>query len=402
MNRGFLVPQAVILVGFWSLVFLGSSRNIFEAMGNDYALYTVGARMVFSDKPIEVYDPAAVARELRRFSVYYGGEPGPNQVGPLPYPAAIFLFYSPFAYLAPPQGYALWLAASLLVAGFVVWQLLAPVRGRPGRVALAAVVLTFYPLVHGLFFGQPVAFLLLAFYLAYRALLRGEDFAAGLWAGLLFLKVQYPLPLVLVLAYKRRWRALAGMAVTGLLLAASSLAAFGTDGVRAYLDTVRGMSGFRDVAPIVGPTYMINWRGFLAVALPPEASEELGTLLTLALAGLTVACLFVLWRGPWQPEDPRFPVRILGTVLVMLLATYHSHLHGAALLIVPGLDLLVRSCGPRRLQRLVVIGFYAPTAAFLIWKQGSASNLVFFGLMVVTLAVILHWELRGSRAASAS
>src|SRR5262249_35403972 len=152
----------------------------------------------------------------------------------------------------------------------------------------------FAPLVHALVFGQPVAVLLFAFFMVYRALQRGQDFAAGLWAGVLFLKVQYPLPLVLVFAYKGRWRAVAGMAVTGSCLMASSLVAFGPAGVEAHLETLRAMSGFRQVAQIIWPTMMVNWRGFFCVTLPATASEQLGLALTALFSGLTLASLLVI------------------------------------------------------------------------------------------------------------
>lgn len=393
--RWSLVIQALALSGIWAYVTYRyvSGGGLFSVCGVDYALYTSGARLLFSDHPIAVYDLSAVIQELHRFSPYYGEPPGPNQIGPLPYPAGIFLLYAPFAYFTPAWGFGLWVATNLLLAAFVVWRLVAPIGDRFRAIVLTAMALTFAPLASGLFFGQPVAVFLLAFFLAYRALQRGDDFVAGLWAGVLFLKVQYPLPLALVFIYKRRWRALAGMAVTGSCLLASSLIAFGPAGVQAHLDTIRSITGFRQVSQIIWPSVMINWRGFLVFVLPPGVSEQLGKLLTLSLSGLTLASLLLLWRGPWKPADQRFPVRMLGTVIVTLIATYHSHLHGGVLLLVPALDLLVRDGAPPRLRWFIKYGFYVPTLVTALIGWTFRTTLLFFAFMVGSLLIILSQEL---------
>jgi hypothetical protein len=391
---GCLCLIAAMLLGIWlwlNYVYV-KQLGVFESCGIDYALLVTGSRLVFSDQPMQVFNRDAIAKELRGYAIYYGKtEPGDQQIGPLPYPVPMFWLYRPFSFLDPISGFKLWTIVNLVIATVVLWQIAAPLGGLRA-VAVTALALCFPPLVAGIFFGQPVVVLVLALFLAYRKLQQGKDFQAGLWAGVLFLKMQYPLVLALILAIHRRWQAVAGMALTGGLLLAASLITCGFGWIPAYLQTVQAMSGFREVDPILWPSTMINWRGFLVreTLLP----EELGKQITLLLSVLTIASLLLIWRGPWQPTHPRFSLRILATFLVTLLAAIHSHIHGGALLLVPALEFLVAGSRPRYLRSLL-IGCYLVNN-FTVWSTGwsSTTATVAHASLVVCLLAILYWELR--------
>ena len=208
--------------------------------------------------------------------------------------------------------------------------------------------------------GQPIVLLLFAFDRAYRAWERGRDFEAGLWSGVLFLKVQYLPVLVLVLACKRRWPSVVGIAVTSLLIALASFAVFGERVTSAYLESLRSVSGFREVHPLICPPQMINWRGLLVEILPLWVPEAQAKGLTLLLSALTACSLAAVWRGRWDPTGPKFAMQMLATLLVTMIATYHNHLHGAALLIVPCMVLWARGGGPSPLPLLLRLGLFRP------------------------------------------
>src|SRR5215217_2849699 len=190
------------MIGVWVLIIVSvwKNRGLFDWLGVDYALYAAGARLMFSGDPRAVYDLDAVARTLAPYAAYYGPHADPLKVGPLPYPALSFLQFAPFAGFRPSVGYLLWAVANLTLAAYVVRGLAG--RFAEGRWAITALALTYFPLGYTLFVGQPVVVMLLALAQAYRAWERGRDFEAGLWLGGLFLKVQYPMVLLLVLLYK--------------------------------------------------------------------------------------------------------------------------------------------------------------------------------------------------------
>ncbi|MEJ7638432.1 MAG: glycosyltransferase family 87 protein [Singulisphaera sp.] len=380
-------------MSLWALVVYNvwKTRGLFDWLGLDFALYSAGARLLFSGNPAAVYDLASVRWEMLPYTAYYGAAADPIKVGPLPHPAVTFLLYAPFLPFRPPIGFLLWAVCNFALATHVVRALTARVPGRSWP--LTGLILSYFPLMYALFVGQPVIVLLFAFLRAYRSWEEGRDFEAGLWCGVLFLKVQYPFILILVLLYKRRWRSLAGFAASGLFVALTSLAAFGVRGVVAHLATIRSMSGFRSGHPLIAPEQMINWRGLLLNTLPASVPGHAGSALTLVLSAFTAATLLVIWRGRWEPASPRFASRMLATLLVTMLVGFHSHSHGATLLLVPGIALFAHGAGPRPVPFLLGAGLYAPTILFALTYNTILLSLLFIALMAATLAAIFVSEL---------
>jgi hypothetical protein len=239
--------------------------------------------------------------------------------------------------------------------------------------------------------------MLFAFDRAYRAWERGRDFEAGLWSGVLFLKVQYLPVLVLVLACKRRWPSLVGIAITSLLIALASFAVFDERVTAAYMESLRSVSGFREVHPLVSPRQMINWRGVLDSALPWWVSEAQAKGLTLLLSALTACSLAAVWRGRWDPTGPKFPMQMLATLLVTMVATFHNHIHGATLLLVPGMALWARGGGPSPLPSLLRLGLFAPILFFTLQRHAEPVAFLSFGLMLTTLGAIV-WAARSGKS----
>src|SRR5438876_10033606 len=207
--------------------------------------------------------------------------------------------------------------------------------------------------------------MLAAIYGAYLAFERGDELQAGLLTGVLLLKPQYAVAVVAVLLLKRRWTALAGVGGVALLLVVSSAVLLGTDGLRVYAESVRAVAGFRAVEPGVYPEYMISWRGMLANLLP-TVSEAAGLGLTAALTLLTFCALPLIWRGPWEPRSPQFARRFLATLLVAMLTSFHNHVYGAALLLVPGMALVAANIAGKPLQMLLRVGLFVPPLLFLL------------------------------------
>ncbi len=205
--------------------------------------------------------------------------------------------------------------------------------------------------------------------------------------------------LVLVFLFKRRWQALAGLLVAGLVVVLGSLAVAGPGGMRAYQATLRPMSGFRDVPRIVSPTLMINWRGVLAGILPEEVSEGTGLGLTLALSAATTATLAVIWRGPWSAGSDRFAFQMLATGIVMMLASFHNHIHSAALLLVPGMAVAAAKSRPPMLTTVLLAGLYGPLPLFFATASTRFTAWLIVAVMLAALGVVVAAELSSPRAA---
>src|SRR5207302_486324 len=95
---------------------------------------------------------------------------------------------------------------------------------------------------------------------------------------------------------------------------------------------LREMGEFR--GPFGGPAWMMNWRS-IVLAARPGIGDQAGFALVSSLSLLTMALSLLPWRGRWQPDSPSFAPRFCLLTLGALISSYHSHLHGAALLVVP-------------------------------------------------------------------
>jgi hypothetical protein len=246
---------------------------------------------------------------------------------------------------------------------------------------------------------------------AERAFGAGREWRGGLWVGLLLLKPQYALFLVLVLLLKGRRAASAGVAAVGMALLLVSGLMVGPAGLWAYVDAVRALGRFRLAESLIAPQLMISWRGLLLNTLPAEEGDAWGVALSLALSALTAGTLVAVWRGPWAPRSPRFPVQLLATTLVTMLAAFHNHFHGATLVLAPALAVAAQGMtstsqapeahGPaRRLGRqllmgVLLAGLLIPTLAFFSTQDGALLVWIFVDLAVgglLACLLVLHEE----------
>jgi len=97
-------------------------------------------------------------------------------------------------------------------------------------------------------------------------------------------------------------------------------------------DALGDLADFRseDAAPLL----MVNWRAFVLYATP-WIDNDRGALLATLLAAASVVLLLYLWRGPWNAGAPEFSVRFTALALGAIATSWHSHVHGIALAMVP-------------------------------------------------------------------
>lgn len=399
-TRLWLFGAAMLFVAIWAHVLAGiwQGSALADWLGWDYGNFWAGGRAFLAHGVAAAYDLATLGTYSQPLVVSHAADGAPRTYGPLLYPPILLPLAAPLSLLPAPAAFLLWTALNMLPSLYVLWEIAGRFSGGPlERGARAALLLTFLPLGIGLYVGQPVGLYLLSLYEAYRALERGDDFRAGLWLGLLAIKPQYAAVLAFVFLCKRRWRALGGLVLVGVVAATSSIVIAGPDGVRAYLASSQYFAGFRDVDVTVFPRAMISWRGLVANALPPEATEAQGYLVTMMLSVLTLATVPLVWRGPWQPRSPTFAARLLATLLVTMLVSFHNHVHGAALLVVPGVLFAAQGIGPRLTQAALRVGLVLPTLLFFLTENTTFCAMLFSLLELVALAplvaaAIVEWR----------
>ena len=370
--RVLFVALATICVLFYLTLFwrIVAEGEMFHRLGFDWTMFHAQAMTLRERGGQRMYDLSETDGYLRQLSTYYHGPAEFQTAQPVPYPPWFAAAVVPFTVPPPPIGFALWEAASVLAAVYLAYRVrqFLPELGLPGA---AVAVLAAVPVATALYMGQvalllaiPVAEMLVSF----RG---GRDFRAGVWLAVLLIKPQYALVFGLLILWKKRYQALAGLAVGTLgLLFVGALAA-GIPAFVGLLSALREMGEFR--GPFGGPAWMMNWRS-IVLAVRPGIGDQAGFALVSSLSLLTMALSLLPWRGRWQPDSPSFAPRFCLLTLGALISSYHSHLHGAALLVVP---MAAAWAEPklRPLTRIAVCAaIYVPTLV-LLWVAGVVNRL---------------------------
>jgi hypothetical protein len=368
---------SVILIRVWRIWAAG---GLFFTFGLDYAIYGAAAEAVAQSGWSALYDTDANTRAFARWLSDVPLTKRPTSFVASPYPAPFLAPFFATNLLGHAGGFAAWSALNVLLYVMLV-RGLARDSGRAGPL-VTLVPFAFLPFLYNLYLGQLVILMAFGLYRAMRAFEEGRERAAGCWLGLLLLKPQFGLILGIVLLAKRRWAALSGLLLVAAGLAGSTFALVGIDGVRNCLDILHSFSGFRKVPSIVNPYDMINFRGVLIHLLPEDLSEQLATRVVMVLSAALTLSLVAVWSGPWDSRSERFPRQILATVIVTLLASFHSHVHGATLLIVPMLAALRTRREPDPLASLYLLLIFVPT--FSVAFDGRLDHCAW--LLVVLMA----------------
>jgi len=280
---------------------LGMDTNIVD---RDFANYWVGGRLVLGGNALLLFDqPAYYAHLKTLFGEYYRVHAWSYPPHALPLVAPLgFLEYRPALVVFLAVTFALFAAAA---AAFV--KRYASSASKPLlALALAGFVLLQIETTQN-------GFLMAALLLAALAFLRERPVIAGLCLALLTIKPQLGFLVPLIAIFDRNWRVLAWAAVFTVLLVGVSLAWFGVEPWRAYIDAVIPYQ--RHV--------MTHWRGEFLYMMPGVfgAARSLGydpgmafrvQLLVSVIAGVTLIALLMRLRDPLD----RAGAVLIGTFLV--------------------------------------------------------------------------------------
>jgi hypothetical protein len=330
---------------FWLLVALAgclwlarvvdvfTTGGLFGGLGLDFGLYWAQARVLLqSPSPGAIYDTSALAQAMLPLAPFANAAGGGLVASPVPYPPLFAWLLGPFARMQPPAALLTWTIVNAAAGLWLSWRVAQFFIG-PARWRAFALTLMSVPVVMALSLGQPIVLLACAFGEFYISLRAGRDVRAGLWLSLLMFKPLYGVLIGPYLIWKRRWGAVAGavLGVVGFVVA--SLLCVGPAALVAYPNALDGVAAFYGES-LSYPALMINWRSIVVTSLS-FLPEQWGLVLTLAVSLVTVL------RAVWGLRDARSgtPSNLAGAVcavtLTTLIASYHSNVHGAALLCVP-------------------------------------------------------------------
>jgi hypothetical protein len=288
------------LTVFFSLlwIYIGAI-SLPQGRVHDFQYSYGAARLILEGRTGDLYGPFLVA--------------GPHRNLPYDRPAAAALLYVPFALMPPDAAFACYTA--VWVALLLVCWAWGYRKFGPYAVLLASM---FIPATLGLVHAQDCVLYLALSIWAYSLALRERSFGAGSALGLMVLKFHLVLLWPVAMILQRRWRMLAGFAVSASLLAAVSLAMVGISGTLAYIDLLLKPS---PISP--GAHLMLSFPGLLM-------NLGIDFLAVKVIVGIAIFGLFVLGL-----EKAKLPRLFAVTTAASLALVPHAYGYDAARLLLP-------------------------------------------------------------------
>jgi alpha-1,2-mannosyltransferase len=215
----FITLGAIIL---WIALSHGAVDRSGKPLGTDFVSFWTASQIALGGHPAEVYDiPVHQAAQTALF---------PQSEGYVAffYPPAFLLICLPLALLPYLWSLALWLG----ITGYACYRVL---RLWLGTRFGALPILAFPAMMSNLGHGQN-AFLSTALFGGGALMLNARPIAAGLCLGALVYKPHLAIVVPIALVAARRWRTLASAAFSAAAICLVSLAMFGVDTWRAFIE----------------------------------------------------------------------------------------------------------------------------------------------------------------------
>lgn len=329
IRTSILLPAMAAIVGY-ALIWVWLKPAVFSAKASDFSCFYRAGRMVIAGDGAHVYDLAAQREYDQRLGT--GAVDQGHQFSlPFVFPPYTLAMFAPLSYLPYRAAEFVWYALNvgmLLALPFVLRRSLASSDKAIAAELLAPVF--FLPAALALMQGQPSILLLLLFAMAFVALAQKSESRAGILLAFATFKPQLVLPILLALMIWRKWRTLAAMAGTGVVLLGLSATLVGW---RATLHYPRALLEFNHLSSTLGgehPGSMPTLRGMLTVllrGLPEPTIAEI----TIAMSALLLAIFILVMKRSPAVSASSYSLAIV----VSCLLSYHAYLHDDSLLLLP-------------------------------------------------------------------
>ena len=296
----------------------------------DFTIFYSSGRMLSQGLGRKLYDEATQYRVQQEFAAGVSIRQGPLPYNHPPFEALLFV---PFAAMPYATAYCVWNLLNLIFIASMLFLLrtcLPQLRSVSAPMWMFAWV-AFFPVFFALLQGQDALLLVLLFSAAYVLLRRNRDLAAGCCLGLGLFRFHLVLPLILILLWRKRSKALIGFLGTALSLALISIAIVGWQGALDYPSQVWQMERAMEKHQTIFPLRMANLRGLMA-SLPPFASRHV---MDLVIAVISLG-LLVFAARKWKATSPaEFDLSFSLCIIVTVLVGYHTLAYDLSLLLLP-------------------------------------------------------------------
>lgn len=374
-----------------NLILAWQARGLICKGYPDFTIFYSAARMVRTGLGDRLYDEATQLRVQHEFVTG-----ATTRQGPLPYnhPAFEALFFIPLTFLPYCAAFVIWdlINLGILLALPCLLRPHVPLLREIPPAGWLLASIAFFPIFVALLQGQDVLLQLLLLTLAFIALQKNRDWAAGCWLGLSLFRFHALLPLLLGLLWQRRTRAVYGFLCVAVVLAAVSVVTVGWRAAIAYPGYVLETEQLMVERTIIVPANMPNLRGLVALVPATGTAKRVEDVFAVAL---TVA--LILWAAAkWRRTPPAvFNLGFCLCVLATVVTAYHALTHDLSLLILVAVlvaDYIVAkgASGARAMLLLapVFVLSFTPLEVFLWFRKGH---------FAVIALVLLFWFWRIAR-----
>ncbi len=391
----FFVITMVVLIIFLSHA--QGTRNFI--IGTDFRSFYTAGQMVLNRAGADLYDLQAQYAWQRRAVPEMSEQ---SQLLPFFSPPFTTIPMVAVALLPLQAAYVVWGVLNLILLGIACALLLSTISelSRRAQVYGLVLILIFFPVSIVVLQGQ-LSFLLVAAFLgSWRSFKAGKDRVGGLWLAVLLIKPYFLVIPVLVLLWKRRAQALAGLAAASAGLLITSYVLVGWHGLVSYVRLLFAASSWGDMYGI-HPRLMHTWRGFL---LFWAQTDDASRIMILWLIGVALALVLVLyaWRGAWRSGTPGFDLQWAMIITGSLFISAHCYVHDLILFLVSGALMLRYWYSIKRRSRpdtlliaLPALGYLAGWAAIAnLFGAQQTVTVLYEILTIVVISLITRGGLR--------
>ena len=324
-----ILVYALVLAVITNLVFVALYIHVpsfAETPGADFVQF-YSAALLSRDHPDQIYNAEAQREVQRQFS------PGARRGVYWPYLHAPFftILLMPLSALSYVGAYWLWTVFTVLLSCLSVAMIIRLDAARRPTLRLGLAVVYAAPALYWLIStGQTTAVALFLWTLAFVLIKRERLYWSGFVLGFLSYRAQYLMVLLPLLALRKMWAGIFGLATSCVLLivAGGWLYSFGS--YRAYIEAVAEQS--RHIMKLTQPlSHYITLYGFFRALLP----HNWAVTATISMSLLLIYWLWRVCRQTVPASSTAFDLQWALLTTTTLLLMHHGFVYDLLLLTVP-------------------------------------------------------------------
>jgi len=318
VNETTLVFLGAAVLLFSSVFWTANGRNLEKI---DFSVTYLGARMVQQGQGAKLYD---LTEQVKLRSALYE-HPNPLIYEHPPFEA---LLLSPLGALPYKTAYLIWGSINAML-WLVLPYVIRPYAPVPGdELAYLALWFIFAPLGIALYQGQSSIVLLLVYILTFISLKGSRDLLAGIFLGLGLFKFQFVVPFALIFLLRKKWRFLAGFALSATALGALSLVAVGWRGITSYVHLLLSIGSNPGNVSFGSAVDMPTLHGFVYALLSRIVGVSAISIVVAAISVLLILFTASRWEHAERTsKDNSLDLVFAAAVAMSLMTGLHMFTH---------------------------------------------------------------------------